>query len=197
MNMPRDRTDQRRIVPLTTNTWELFEQLLGPDGLQGGCWCTYFRMNARDFERSAPAEHKQLARRIVDQGDPFGLLAVQDEMPMGWVAVAPRQDNPRLGRSAVARVDSAADVARTWSVTCFYIDRRSRHRGLTETLLREAVQHAAANGAGYVEGYPVDAGGGKIGAGSLYHGELQTFLDGGFELIDRRGTRRVLVRRTL
>lgn len=190
-------TDQLEIVPLTSDTWEHFEALLGPGGVQGGCWCAYFRMRARDFEQSTPQEHKQLARGIVNDDAPFGLLALQEGTTVGWVAVSPRCDNPRLARSEVARVDPATDLSRTWAVTCFYIDRSVRHRGVTGTLLREAVRYATAPGAAAVEGYPVDASDGKVAAGGLYHGELQTFLDSGFELIDRRGSRRALVRKML
>lgn len=186
-----------QIVPLTPETWGLFEDLLGPDGLQGGCWCAYFRVRARDFDQQSPAEHKLLARQIVDDHRPFGLLALQEGTPVGWVAVSPRADNLRLQRSEVARVEEGTDVGGTWSVTCFYIDRRARHTGLSATLLDGAVGYAGTHDATTVEGYPVDASDRKVGAPGLYHGELQTFLEQGFTLVARRGTRRALVRKTL
>lgn len=50
-------------------------------------------------------------------------------------------------------------------------------------------------GARVVEGFPVDTAGRRLGSGELYHGTLAMFTDAGFELVERRGTRRALVRR--
>src|SRR3712207_7596042 len=46
------------------------------------------------------------------------------------------------------------------------------------------------------EGYPVDTNGLKVGSGELYHGTLSMFLDAGFTLVERRGTRRALDRKS-
>ena len=97
----------------------------------------------------------------------------------------------------VARVDSTEDLTGVWAVTCFYAHRAIRRSGVTSVLLEEAILYAHAHGARAIEGYPVDASDGKLAAAELYHGELQTFLNAGFELIERRGTRRALVRKTL
>lgn len=184
------------IQPLTPRTWPLFEDLFGPGGVQGGCWCAYFRMTSRAFEQSSPAEHRGLLRGLVDEGRPVGLIVVTDGRPAGWVAVAPRADCLRLATSAVAR-SPASDVSGTWAVTCFYIAPRSRGTGLMAALLDAAVHYAAEHRARSIEGYPVDSAGAQIRPGKLYHGELQTFLAAGFQFLDRRGRRRALVRRDL
>ncbi len=36
--------------PLNENTWPLFEDLMGPKGGCGGCWCMNYRCEKRDFE---------------------------------------------------------------------------------------------------------------------------------------------------
>lgn len=41
-------------------------------------------------------------------------------------------------------------------MVCLYLDRRVRCRGLSSSLLREAVHYAIGQGARVVEGYPVE-----------------------------------------
>jgi GNAT superfamily N-acetyltransferase len=184
------------IVDVTPATWHLFDELLGPQGLQGGCWCSYFRLRSGEYDRARPAERKAFVRDVVDAGKPFGLVALHDGVPVGWVSVAPRQDFARLQRSRVAATD-VSDVERLWAVVCFYVRRSERGTGAMSTLLRAAVDRAGAGGAAVVEGYPVDPGDEHVPPGGLYHGTLQAFLDGGFHLVERRGPRRALVRRVL
>jgi GNAT superfamily N-acetyltransferase len=111
--------------------------------------------------------------------------------------VAPRQCHVRLRRSSVARLAPGEDAAGLWTVACFYVDRRGRGRGLGLTLLEAAVEYAERNGARAVEGYPVDTAGERTPPQELYYGTLGTFLTAGFEPIQRRGARRVLVRKEL
>lgn len=196
MTRPALSRNDVEVVPVTATSWHLFEELFGPNGLQGGCWCAYFRMTAREFDRSTPTEHKQHVRQVVRANRPFGLLAVLDGQAQGWIAVAPRLDNSRLKKSRVARVPEDEDLSDIWSITCFYTRRGTRRGGITGVLLHAAVKYATDHGARAVEGYPVDASIGKLASGDLYHGELQTFLNGGFELIEHSGTRRALVRKT-
>lgn len=73
----------------------------------------------------------------------------------------------------------------------------ARRRGLAAALLEAAVDWARKRGAVSVEGHPVDTEGERRGSGDLYHGTLAMFLSAGFDLVDRRGTRRALVRRAL
>ena len=183
------------IMEITTAAWPVFEQLFGPGGVQGGCWCSWFRMGSRDYAAAGSAGRKELVRGLVEAGEPFGLVAKVDGEPLGWVSVAPRQCHLRLQRSSVARLAPGEDAAGLWTVACFYVDRRGRGRGLGLTLLEAAVEYAERNGARAVEGYPVDTAGVGTPPQELYYGTLGTFLTAGFEPIERRGARRVLVRK--
>jgi GNAT superfamily N-acetyltransferase len=137
-------------------------------------------------------DNRAFLREKVDAKAPLGLLAIEDDEPLGWVAVAPRTTYPRLTRSKVTHSDGDSD---TWSVTCFFVHRTARRQGLAGTLLDAAVDWARSRGAVAVEGHPVDTEGERCGSDELYHGTLAMFLAAGFELVDRRGTRRALVRR--
>lgn len=180
-----------RFAELAEETWPLFERLFGPGGVQGGCWCAFFRLAGPEFTRAGRDGRKARVRAEAAAGKPLGLLALVDDEPLGWVAVSPRPDNPRLARSPVAA--STEDPAGVWSVTCFYIHRKGRRQGLSGALLRAAVDYAAGRGARVVEGYPVEVQGKRPGA-DLYHGTVNTFAKAGFDLVERRPPARALMR---
>ena len=181
------------IQPLTEETWPLLTELFGPNGAVGGCWCTWFMQTNKQVTQRGNSGNRDLLHGLVRDGQPLGLLAVEDGKALGWVAVAPRPTYPRLDASPIGRVaDAGPDV---WSVTCFFVRAGSRKRGTGGLLLSAAVDYALSHGARVVEGFPVDTTGRKLGAGELYHGTLDMFTDAGFAVIERRGTRRALVRR--
>jgi GNAT superfamily N-acetyltransferase len=180
------------VVELTPATWPALEKLFSANKTVGGCWCVWFmRPHAEVRAGWGEGNRSYLHERL---GAPLGLLAVEDGEPLGWVAVAPRSAYPRLATSKITASDAGPD---TWSVTCFFVHRRARGRGLAAQLLRAAVDYAGERGATTVEGHPVDTEGTRRSSGDLYHGTLDMFQDAGFALVDRRGTRRALVRKEI
>jgi deazaflavin-dependent oxidoreductase (nitroreductase family) len=98
---------------------------------------------------------KAALHAIVDGGRIPGLLAYDDGTPVGWCSVAPREEFVALESSrTLARIDDRP----VWSVVCFYIDREFQRNGVGTALLEAAVDHARANGATIVEGYPSEPG---------------------------------------
>jgi hypothetical protein len=80
------------------------------------------------------------------------------------------------------------------------VSRHARRTGLAHDLLAAAVAHAAANGAGLVEGYPVRTGGARIPVAAAYTGTLPMFQRAGFSVVAPTTSRvagvdRVVVRR--
>jgi len=179
------------VVELTSETWPLAESLFSSSKTVSWCFCTWFMQTNSEMDRG---DNREVLRARL--GSPIGLLALDEGEPVGWVAVAPRAAYSRLARSKITAPVSG-DISGVWSVTCFYVRRDVRRQGVTSLLLDAAVSHAAAAGAKSIEGYPIDTEGRKLQAGELYHGRLAMFLDAGFELVERRGTRRALVSRAL
>jgi ribosomal protein S18 acetylase RimI-like enzyme len=175
--------------PLTPERWpdlvELFERR-GPRGGHRntpayGCWCMWWR------DRSLPhGERKKRAlEALVREGREPGLLAYEDGSAVGWVSVAPREQYGVLLRSPQYRPhDSDEDV---WSIVCFAIDRPAQRRGLLPELLRGAVAHAFARGAGAVEAYAHNANRGD------YMGHVDLYQDAGFVPV-RSASKRTVVR---
>ena len=181
------------IQPLTEGTWPLLVDLFGPDGVYDGCWCTWFMQSKKEMASRGGDGNRELMHGRVRSGAPLGLLAVEDGKALGWVAVAPRPTYPRLKASVISRIDD--EVPDLWTVTCFYVGEGGRRRGLGGSLLSAAFDYAVAHGARTVEGFPVDTSTREFAAHELYHGTLDMFTAAGFELVERRGKSRALVRR--
>lgn len=146
----------------------------------------WFRVVGKEWSTTRSADRRAaFADRAAVEPSP-GLIAYADGEPVGWVAVAPREEHPRIPRSTVIVHDP--ELPDCWSVTCFYIHPSHRGEGLATTLLAGAVDHAAAHGARHLEGYPVDAPQ-RVSSSVMFHGSLGLFARAGFEEVGRRNGR--------
>ncbi len=131
--------------------------------------------------------------RYVKAGHVPGLLAYEGDAPVGWIAIEPRAAFARLARS---RTLAPIDDQPVWSITCFFVARSHRGRGLTRALVEAAVRYARARGARIVEAYPVEPAR-DVADASMYHGAASTFRALKFEEVARRSRTRPIVRRRL
>jgi len=180
------------IRPLTARNWDDLERLFGPRGACAGCWCMWWRLPRSIWDKQRGEKNRRAFRKVVASGVPTGVLAYVNNEPVGWCAVAPREDYVRL---ACSRVLKPVDDRLVWSVTCFYVARAHRRGGLTEQLLRAAVEYAHQRGGKMVEGYPRDPRSGEMPDASAYTGFLSVFRDAGFKEVARRSPRRPIMRK--
>lgn len=151
------------------------------------CSCMRWRMTSTEFSRSNKPCRIEALREQVVKGRPIGVLAYADGVPVGWCSIGPRDEFRGLERyRKLARIDDAA----VWSVTCFFIDRRHRRKGLSVELLKAAVRYAAGTGARVVEGYPVAPGASSY----TYMGSPGTFTRAGFTDVTPPGRERRIFR---
>jgi GNAT superfamily N-acetyltransferase len=179
--------------PLVLTDWNNLEQLFGKRGASSGCWCMWWRQTQTEFDRLHGEPNRLALKSLVESGTVPGVLAYKDNEPAGWCAIEPRESYPRLERSKIlARVDNQP----VWSVTCFYIGRQYRRKGLMRGLLNAAINWAAKNGANIIEAYPfVTQGGTRVSA--AYMGVVPVFLDAGFIEVMRRSQRRPIMRKLI
>ncbi len=168
-------------------------KLFGTRGACAGCWCTWWRLPAREFRAGQGEVNRRRQERYVKAGHVAGLLAYAGDAPIGWVAIEPRSAFPRLARS---RTLAPVDDRPAWSITCFFVARAERGKGLTRALIEAAVRYARSRGAEVVEGYPVDVRR-ELADAWVYHGAASTFRAAGFEEVARRSRTRPIVRRVL
>lgn len=180
------------IYPLTPDRWEDFEQLFGPRGACGGCWCMWWKLRAKEFDTLKGDGNHSMQKEIVMSGEVPGLLAYVEGKPAGWIAVELREKYPRLANS---RVMAPVDERPVWSITCFFIGKQYRGQGLSVALLRGAIEHVTSRSGTIVEGYPVSPKLGDIPPSAfLYTGLVSAFEAAGFVEVARRSETRPVMR---
>jgi len=180
--------------PLTDERWGDLEKLFGERGACGGCWCMWWRLTRAEFEKKKGAPNKRAFRKIVRAGEEPGILAYAGDEPIGWCAIAPREMYPSLNRS---RILKPVDDKPVWSITCFFIARPHRRRGVSVRLIDAAVKHARAHGAKIIEGYPVRPRKESIPDAFAWTGVPSAFQRAGFREVLRRSPTRPIMRRRL
>jgi GNAT superfamily N-acetyltransferase len=135
--------------------------------------------------------NRQALHAIVASGETPGILAYHDGRPVGWCAIAPRDTYPALARS---RTLKAVDDQPVWSLTCLFIERRQRRKGLSTALVAAAVDYARSQGARIVEAYPVVPLTSKMPDPNAWTGIVSTFEWLGFTEVVRRSPTRPIMR---
>jgi GNAT superfamily N-acetyltransferase len=130
--------------------------------------------------------------KVVESREPTGILGYLDGQPVGWCAVAPREVYPYFERS---RILQPVDDTPVWAVTCFFIHKDYRRKGLTTQLLWAAVDYAKERGGKMVEGYPVEPKSDNMPAVFAWTGMSSAFLAAGFKEVARRSEGRPIMRR--
>lgn len=181
--------------PLTKERWDDFVTLFGERGACGGCWCMFWRLTRKEFESQKGEANKLAMKAIVDSGEVPGIIAYHYDKAVGWCAIAPRSSYSALSRS---RILKPVDDRPCWSVSCFFIDKSFRKKGVSTKLLQAAVEYAESQGATLVEGYPVEPKSDKdIPPAFAWTGLPSAFIQAGFEEVDRRSPTRPIMRKEL
>ena len=177
--------------PVTKENWEDFENLFGEKGACAGCWCMLWRLRRKEYDSSRGAGNKRKMKSLVYAGIVPGILAYDNEKPVGWCSVAPREDFPVLENS---RVLERIDDKPVWSVVCFFINKDYRKKGLSVELLNAAKKYVKNNNGKIIEGYPIEPKAEKSPDVFVWTGLASAFRKAGFKEIVRRSETRPIMR---
>ena len=125
---------------------------------------------------------------------PLGLLASIAGQPVGWCACGPRSryaaaegDASRL----LLRLDRNEDDA-VWLLPCLFVGAGFRGQGVTQALMRSAVDLARREGAKAIEGWPTTESGPK--SADAFLGRERAFAALGFRRVAWPSRDRVIMR---
>ncbi|HET9746350.1 MAG TPA: GNAT family N-acetyltransferase [Chitinophagaceae bacterium] len=180
-----------KLEPLTASNWKAFETLMGEKGGCGNCWCMYFRLPYKTFQENKPDGNKKMMKQLVSKGLPQGLIASLNTEPVGWIALAPREDYMRVENSRVFR---RIDDKPIWSITCFFIKKEFRRQGLSKELIKGAVDFAKKKKIKTLEAYPAIPYAEKVPHPFLWVGVLSSFINNGFRIVRQHSKSRAMVR---
>jgi GNAT superfamily N-acetyltransferase len=187
------------VAPLTPDRWDDLVELFERPGasIARGCWCMFYRETGRTEAAtglSVRETRKRALKALVDRGGvPPGLIGYRDGRAIGWISLGPRADYARLARSPVMKPVDDADV---WSIVCFFVDARERGQGVSEALLKAALDWARGQGVKLVEAYPVDRAR-RAADDSMWFGAKSMYDTAGFREVARRKPTRAVVRKAL
>jgi ribosomal protein S18 acetylase RimI-like enzyme len=183
------------VRPLDATTWPDFARLVElHNGVWGGCWCMAFHAEGVGRTKS-PAQNRFEKEDRVRAGRAHAALVYDGAECVGWCQFGATDELPRI-KHRRAYLDGLG-APPDWRITCFFVDRQYRRRGVASAALGGALHEIARLGGGTVESYPEDINGRSVSASFLHNGALSMFEGHGFERIRRLGKHHWVVAKLL
>lgn len=152
------------------------------------------RLSSAEYAKRKGERNRRAMKALVDRGSMPGLLAYRGKEPVGWCALAPREEYARYERSRVAR---SIDGRPAWAIACLYVAAEHRGAGVGGALIRAAVLHARRRGAELIEAWPNNMKGKRLVDVFAWNGIASSFTTAGFREVARRTPSRPYMRREL
>jgi GNAT superfamily N-acetyltransferase len=186
------------VRPLGPDTWEAFASLAERhNGVWGGCWCTWFhgKPDLRICEGPDGRHHalshrtcaakgqtvegnRALKERLVAEGKAHAALVFDGGVAVAWCEYGSPEELPNIYHRK--EYEAGLDRLPDYRLTCFFVDRDYRRKGVAAVALRGALDLIAQAGGGVVEAYPQDTPGKKVSASFLYSVTRSMFEQAGF-----------------
>jgi GNAT superfamily N-acetyltransferase len=181
-----NRTTEYYCKPLTEDTWPDFAQLVEKhNGIWSGCWCLAFHQKGTGSS-SGNREEKE---RLVRERRTHAALVYGEGVAVGWCQFGPTDELPRIKhkRQYLLALTTLPD----WRITCFFVDRDHRGKGVSAVALEGALSEIARLGGGVVESYPEDVEDRRVSGSFLYNGAVSLFERYGFQRDRRLGKKTI------
>ena len=181
------------VRPLEPETWDAFAAMVERhNGVFGGCWCTWFHTMSNEKERTYDG-NCSLKHRLVEEGRAHAALVYDGDEAVAWCQYGSPDELPNIYHRK--QYLEELDVLPDYRITCIFVDKRYRRRGLSAIALGGALDLIATAGGGVVEGYPHDTGGKRKSV--LYDGTRTLFEQAGFDFVRSKGAGNCVMRRTV
>lgn len=187
------------VKALDESTWPAFAALVERNnGVWGGCWCMGFHPEGVGKHKT-PAQNRAEKEARVRAGTAHAALvfdggAAEGGPCVGWCQFGPTEELPRIKHAKA--YTKGLELLPRWRITCFFVDRDHRRRGVAAAALRGAVSEIARLGGGVVESYPEVIGGRtKVSGSFLHNATAELFEREGFERTRQLGKHCWVVRR--
>jgi len=181
------------VKPLDASTWADFAGLVERhNGVWGGCWCMAF--HPEGLRRTQAAEpNRDVKERRVREGQAHAALVFDGERCVGWCQFGPTDELPRIkhGRAYAEGLTRLPE----WRITCFFVDKEYRRRGVADAALAGALREIERLGGGTVESYPEVIDGRSVSSSFLHNATAELFERHGFERARRLGKNHWVVTR--
>ena len=180
------------VKPLTVDTWDAFARLVERhNGVFGGCWCTWFHTFHAEKTFTAEGNHA-LKERLVKEDRAHAALVFDSDEAVAWAQYGPPAELPNIHHRK--EYEETLDKLPDYRITCIFVDKKYRRKGVTAIALRGAIDLIEQAGGGVVEGYPHDTTDGKK-VSVLYNATRSLYEEAGFEYLRPKGKRNCVMHR--
>jgi GNAT superfamily N-acetyltransferase len=169
------------LSPRHGTAWsELFAACASP------CHCRYWHFAGSKNDWLARCAHdpgenrlEQLASLSAGEDVARGLLALEGEVAVGFMKLAPRAAMRKLTRLPVYRAYDPTDPAGVYVIGCLLVRPGHRRRGVGRALVAAADEHVLAWGGRSIEAYPRTSAA-PLHDEEAFMGPERVFLDAGY-----------------
>jgi GNAT superfamily N-acetyltransferase len=138
--------------PVTSENFSDLATLFGERGGRAGCWCMRWRLPREQFESCKGESNRRALESGIADRKIHGVIGYINNIPGAWCSIGLRDDFRELG---ISELLAPVDDQPVWAITCLFIARAFRRKGISDLLLAAAVEYAKEKGAKIVEGYPL------------------------------------------
>jgi GNAT superfamily N-acetyltransferase len=177
--------------PVTSDNFFNLETLFGGRGGRDGCWCMRWRLPRERFESCKGDDNRRTLESGIANGKIHGVIGYINNIPIAWCSLGDRYEFRELG---ISELLAPVDDQPVWAITCLFIAKAFRRKGISDSLLAAAVEYAKEKGAKIVEGYPLSPITPKVPVAAAWTGLESVFIRGGFIEVARRVPMRPIYR---
>ncbi|MCB9994535.1 MAG: GNAT family N-acetyltransferase [Hyphomicrobiaceae bacterium] len=183
------------VKPLVEESWPAFAALVeANNGVWGGCWCLGFHSVQPGWGSNTDVSRQAKLERV-QNGSTHSALVFDGDACVGWCQYGSPTELPRIKNKKAYDADLVS--LPDWRITCFFVGKGHRGKGVAAAGLRGALDMIAKAGGGVVEGYPEDTAGRKVSGSFLFNGALSSFEREGFEKERMIGKHKWVVRKVV
>ena len=167
------------VKPLTEETWPAYADLIERhNGVWGGCWCMGFHEGTPEETDTSICKRDRKLRRVQD-GIAHASVVFDGDKAVGWCQFGPASEI-RPQNKFKTKYLPGLELEPNWRISCFFVDKKYRGKGVSSLALDAALQAIAREGGGLVEAYPENVEGRKIAGSFIYLGTTAMFERRGF-----------------
>jgi len=182
---------------LSPTSWPDFESLFAKhNGVWGGCWCMFYHTKGEFLTKGHGPANRKAKKALVKRRRTHGIIVYSGKTPVGWVQYGPKPELPRLDASKTYQsLGLDNEEEKLWRITCFFVDRNNRKRGVAGFGLNAALASIKKKGGGLVEAYPSTKP--NKGSSLMWSGTVSMFENAGFEAASQLGKSSVVMQKTV
>jgi GNAT superfamily N-acetyltransferase len=158
----------------------------------GGCWCTWFHPAAERIPGTE--DNRDFKEHLVREGRAHAALVCDGDVAVAWCEYGSPEELPNIYHKK--DYQAGLDELPTYRLTCFFVDRIYRRKGVAAVALLGALGLIAQAGGGLVETYPQGKPAKKTSASFLYNGTRSPFERAGFSYERPVGKNHCVMRKT-